>query len=311
MAPTLRGVEAIQQVEAETGQLVAIGFQHCCSRDTLKVKKRLLEGVIGEVQRVEALCLWPRAVSYYQRNNWAGCVADENGWVLDSPLHNALSHLVNLILFFTGKSMHERADVVSMEAELYRAKPIQNFDTVRCVGKLDTGVEASLILSHSSLEKMDPEIRIHGSKGVYVWRFGEPHTFEFDGNVEPMEVESPLDVRAYMFDSIVRILQGDSGIPYCTTEHAKGEVKWVNAVQDAAVTQTIAQEFCRQVEDSEGEVSDTVVDLKRYAVEAYQRNCSFKEAGAPWAIEASQLDLHGYTSFMGRHLDAYRPVLPV
>jgi len=306
IAPTLQDVEIIQNAERESNLPVVIGFQHNYSASTWDLKERLLNGEIGEIRRIDSICLWPRGESYYARNNWSGTLHDGDSWVLDSPLHNAISHVVNLILFFAGASLEKRADLLKVEAELYRAKPIENFDTIRSEVTLDTGVMATVVLSHSSLATTDPEIRIRGSKGTLVWRFCGSHTIEIDGKVETLPEEDQVQVRGNMFENVARLLQGEKLMRTCTSEQAKGEVKWANAVQDAAAIQDIPDQYLRKTSDEEGEVFDTIVGIEEYALKAYQDLCSFKEAGAPWAVEPESLDLQGYTAFLARKIP--RPV---
>ncbi len=102
LAPTLQDVAAIQAAERASGVSVAVGFQHTYIEDTWHIKQSLLDGEIGEIQKVDCLGMWPRSQNYYHRNEWSGHLHDGDSWVLDSPLHNGLSHMVNLILFWLG-----------------------------------------------------------------------------------------------------------------------------------------------------------------------------------------------------------------
>ena len=302
VAATLQDVEIIQRAERESNLPVAIGFQHNYSASTWELKQRLLDGDIGEIQRIDSICLWPRPQSYYARNKWSGCIHDGESWVLDSPLHNAISHVVNLILFFSGATLESRADILEVEAELYRAKPIENFDTIRSEVSLDTGIKAAVVLSHSSLVPIDPEIRIRGTKGVLVWKFSGLHTLEADGKIETFPEEDQLKIRENMFENVVRLIQGEKSMRTCTTEQAKGEVKWANAVQDTASIHDVRPAFVRQIVDENGDVIDAIENLNEIAMKAYEDNCSFREAGAPWAVEPEKLSLEGYTMFLGRKI---------
>lgn len=305
IASTLQEVKIIQDAEEESGQLVAIGYQYYYCPKTAEIKQRFLSGEIGEIERIDCMCLWPRDFDYYHRNDWAGCVHDGHGWVLDSPLHNALSHLVNLILYFAGPSMDSRADLLNVTAELYRAKSIQNYDTIRCETRLDTGALATVLLSHSSVNRIDPEIRIQGTKGSLVWRFDGPHTLQTEAGVEELEAESPLEVRSCMFDKIVQLLRGDTSVHVCTTELAKGEVKWVNAVQDAAVVHDVPPQYIKKLTNNNGDVFEVVKNLDEYVVQSFDKLCSFKELGVPWAVEPTFLDLSTYTGFGAFHLKEF------
>ncbi len=306
IASTLQEVRVIQKAEKASGKSVAIGYQYYYCPKTAEIKQRFLEGEIGKIERIDCLCLWPRDDDYYHRNDWAGRVHDGHGWVLDSPLHNALSHLVNLILYFAGPAMDERADLLDVTAELYRAKSIENYDTIRCETHLSTGALATMLLSHSTTNRLDPEIRIQGTKGSLVWRFGGPHTLQTEKGTVDLPAESPLEVRSWMFDKIVRGLRGDETVSYCSTELAKGEVKWVNAVQDAAAVHEIPLEYRRQLKSDNGEAFEVVDKLDDYAVQAFEKQCSFTALGVPWAVEPGYLDLTNYTDFQARHLKEYQ-----
>ena len=302
IAPTLQDVDTIQAAEAETGLPVAIGYQHSYGESTWKLKQRLLEGVIGDIRRIDSICLWGRPRSYYNRNDWGGRLFVGDSWVLDSPLHNAISHVLNLILFFAGSTPAGRSDIRQVEAELYRAKPIQSYDTVRTEALLDSGARAVVLLSHSTTHTVDPEIRITGTKGRLHWRFTGEHIFEVDGHRETVKAENPIRVREHMFANIVRLLNGDSSARICSTEQAKGEVKWVNAVQDASAIHDIPERYRRTVRDDSGEVFDIVEGLDTYAMRAYRDHCWFKEAGAPWAVDPGKLQLDGYNAFQARKI---------
>jgi predicted dehydrogenase len=297
IAPTLQDVAAIQAEEKASGKVVAIGFQHNYGDSTWEIKRRLVNGDIGEIRRIEAICLWPRARSYYSRNHWGGRIFVNDSWVLDSPLHNAISHVVNLILFFAGPVLETRADLRRVKAELYRSKPIQNYDTVRTVATLDTGAKAGIVLSHSSKGSVDPEIRIEGSKGTLTWRFNGPHTIEKADGVETLESDNQLEVRERMFRNILQRILGDTSARICTTEQAKGEVKWVNASQDAVAIHEIPPQYVFLRESADGNQFDTIDGVDEIALKAYRDSRWFKELDVPWAVEPGEIDLENYTVF--------------
>lgn len=297
IAPTLQDVAAIQAEEQKSGKLVAIGFQHNYGKNTWEIKRRLLAGDIGQIQQIESMCLWPRPRAYYARNHWSGRISVGDSWVLDSPLHNAISHVVNLILFFAGSTLEGRADPLHVRAELYRSKPIQNFDTVRTVATLDTGATAGIVLSHSSEKTIDPEIRIVGSEGIFTWKFNGPHSIERGNGVETVETDSQLEVRERMFRNIHQRILGDATARICTTEQAKGEVKWINAVQDAASIHDIPEEHLYLREPADGNQYDTIRGVDEVASRSYHEGRWFTELGVPWAADPEEIGLSDYTAF--------------
>ena len=309
LAPTLQDVEAIQAVEEETSIKVGVGFQHLYPDETWEIKKRLLDGEIGKLQRVDCIALWPRALSYYNRNDWSGHLHNGDGWILDSPLHNALSHLINMILFWSGETLDSRADLLSVSAELYRSKPILSFDTLRTVAALSSDVEAAVVLSHSSLNSIDPEIVITGSKGSFTWRFCGSHSFDVDGNRSEISSPDQVSIREIMFHAMTDKVQGKPA-RLCTTEMAKGVCKWVNAVHDAGAIMDVPDAFCARIVGRDGETYDTIKDLEYQAMRSFRECLSFFEAGAAWAGQASTLDVSNYEHFEGRFYPQPRPPIP-
>lgn len=299
LAPTLQDVEAIQRAERESGQTIGVGFQHLFLDETWQIKERLLSGEIGEIERIDCIALWPRSTAYYHRNSWGGKLHDEGSWILDSPFHNGLSHLVNLILFWAGSSLEGRADVDWASAELYRSKAIESFDTLRTEARFDTGVEAAVVMSHSSSHTIDPEIRITGSKGSFVWRFRDSHSFIVDGEGRSLQSPGLVRIRELMFESMADHLQGKPS-RICTSEQAKGTCKWVNVVHDTAPIEEVPEAYRLSYVDAAGDRFEAVDHLEYFALRSYKERISFKEAGAPWAVEARSRDVSDYRGFEAR-----------
>lgn len=308
LAATLQDVDVIQNAEKRSGLKVGVGFQHLFLDHTWEIKERLLAGEIGTIERIDCIALWPRSCAYYERNTWGGELHDGGAWVLDSPLQNGLSHLVNLILFWAGETLEDRARIAKLSAELYRSKAISSFDTIRSVATMENGIEAAVVLSHSSSNSIDPEIRITGSLGSLSWRFWGYHTFRVAGEERVMETPGLIAIRENMFERMVDLIEGKSA-RICTTEQAKGACLWVNAAHDTAPIADIPPEYRDTFVSSEGERFEAISDLEYYALRAYKENLSFKEAGAPWAVEAQQRDLSGYAAFEGHHLPEPIPAI--
>lgn len=309
LAATLQDVEMIQEAERETGLTVGVGFQHMYIDETWEIKRRLLEGEIGEIERMDCLCLWPRPQSYYHRNNWSGKLHDGQSWILDSPAHNGLSHFINLILFWGGREIGSYAKLERVGAEMYRAKPIESFDTVRTVGQLDSGVEASVILSHSSCHNHDPEIRIKGTKGSLVWRYCNHHTFYSPEGADSIKTPCHIRMREIMFEHMVDRFEGKPS-RICTTEMATGAIHWVNAIHDTAPIHDIPEEYRQRIVDNEYEVLDTIRDLDYYTARAFHEKKSFQDLGIPWAVPMQERDVREYTAFEGHFYPDPTPAIP-
>lgn len=298
LAPTLQNVAEIQRAERQSGIGISVGFQYAYQKETWDIKQRLLDGEIGKVKRVDCLALWPRYRAYYARNKWAGSLHYGGSWILDSPLHNALCHLINLILFWSGDELGKEADIVSLSAETYRGKPIKSFDTVRTVATMNSGIEAAVLLSHSSHQRFDPEIRIEGERGEIIWRFFGDYEVEVDGERTLHSKLGQIAVRDHMFDNIVDFMEGKSA-RICTSELAKGTAKWVNTVHDTTEIQDIPQVYRKAVRNEGDGIVDTVEDLEYFSLRAFHERKSFEEVGAPWAVKPRSADVSGYETFLG------------
>jgi len=125
------------------GKFVAIGFQWCYSPGIQQLKADIAQGRFGRPKRLKCMVFMPRGLNYYQRNNWAGKIRDAQGrWVLDSPVNNAASHYLFNMFYVLGDKPDRCAELKHLQAELYRANDIENFDTaaLRLLTKNDTEI---------------------------------------------------------------------------------------------------------------------------------------------------------------------------
>ncbi|MHC4986729.1 MAG: Gfo/Idh/MocA family protein, partial [Planctomycetota bacterium] len=139
-AATIQDVREMAAAAEGAGRPVAIGFQRSLSS-------------------AKALACWPRAESYYTRNDWAGRLKAEDGaWVLDSPINNATAHFLHHMLYVLGPAADHSATPVEVQAELVRAKPIENFDTGVVRVRTECGAEVVFLTTHSTRRERGPVI---------------------------------------------------------------------------------------------------------------------------------------------------------
>jgi predicted dehydrogenase len=166
-----------------TGKPLLIGFQWSFSRTVNELRSRVADGEFGQCRSARVLGLWPRGKSYYSRNRWAGKLQASDGtWILDSPLNNAFAHFVHNPLYVLNQSP------ARVQAELYRANPIETFDTVALRAELSGGTELLFFASHATHSQIEPmvhyEFENHTITGIL------PGTFTVrsgDGSIERME----------------------------------------------------------------------------------------------------------------------------
>jgi len=141
-------------------KLVAIGYQWSFSSAILNLKRDVIAGRYGRPKRLRCSVLWPRGEQYYKRNGWAGRQRDPQGrLVLDSPVNNACAHYLHNMFFLLGQQIDQSAVPHRLQAELYRANHIDNYDTgiIRC--STQSGAEILFIASHATQLSQDPRLK--------------------------------------------------------------------------------------------------------------------------------------------------------
>jgi predicted dehydrogenase len=289
LAATLEEVERIHAAEVRHGRQVMVGFQYHYSVENMDLKRALLGSVIGSVQKIRVIGLWPRGAEYYSRTDWAGRIRSNQGWVLDSPISNAFAHHLSLALFFAGAQPDRSAAPVRMEAELYRAQQIENFDTAALRIETDTGVDIRLYASHSCSSTLDPEILIDGSKGSVSWMHNRSYRIAPAG-AEPRFVAlcDEHAARFRMFRSVLRRLR-DPGEFVCGTAIAREHTRCIQAAQCAGSAHDVPKDWVEN-NGKPGLRSKTwIKGIEETMRRAFDRAISLGEAGCPWAQPAMRI----------------------
>jgi predicted dehydrogenase len=171
-------------------QKVLIGFQWSFSPAILEAKKQIIAGVWGKPLSMKSIVRWPRAFSYYERNDWAGRRNDRKGnFVGDSVISNATAHYLHNPLFMLGGSMGLSADPLKIEAECYKAYDIETFDTafvrLSVPNKQGSETKVFIAVSHCCAENVDPTIEYTFQNGR-MWCSGDDR-LHGELNGEPKE----------------------------------------------------------------------------------------------------------------------------
>lgn len=298
LSATIQDVRSIQRMEETTGRFAAVGFQEVYSPHAHALKQRLLAGEFGTVRSMKGRGLWPRCFDYYGRNNWAGRLKVGEHWVLDSPLNNALSHYLHLLLFLAGSSLRETARPLSLQGELYRAQAIESFDTGGVRIETDSGIPILFLGTHSSREVINPEIVIEADDGRVEWSIhGECRIFRGDSD-EPCEVSPPRgDQRKAMAESVLsRVTDPQAFV--CTTQSASCHTLIVNGLHESAPICAFPSDLTETIEDAEG--LRTVVNTLDEALDvAFKSGRLLSETGLSWARSGERIDLTKLISFPG------------
>jgi predicted dehydrogenase len=283
LSATLAEVEAIRAAESRHSRIVMLGFQYHYCAENIALKFELLGSAIGTLRRIRAIGLWPRGADYYSRTDWAGRIRSGQAWVLDSPISNAFAHHLSLALFFAGARQERSAAPVRLAAELYRAQPIENYDTAALRIETDTGVDIRFYASHSCKSALDPELVLEGDEGRVVWRHGLGYRIEpARGAPRYIPLGDEQSARLCMFRTALRRL-GDPGIFVCGTEIAREHTRCIQAAQCSGPVRDVPNEWIG-TNGSAGQRQETwVVGIEETMRRAFDGARSLGEAGCPWA----------------------------
>jgi len=297
VAGTIREARRMIEAERTAGRSAAVGYQWSWSSAIQALKKDAMDGRFGPAKRLKCLYLWPRDEKYYGRNEWAGKKRDAaGGWILDSPAQNAMAHDLHNMFYVLGRERHTSACPVAVEAELYRANPIENYDTAAMRARTADGVEILFYATHAPREEKGPVFSYEFERAVVrcasrssgVWA-------EFaDGAREDYGVPDAENMKK-LWDSIRNVRSGER--PACGLEAASGQTLCVNGMQDSMPEVRNFPEAMRHVLE-EGETRRVWVEGLDEAFEAcYAANALPSERGFAWSRKGRLIDLGTQYSF--------------
>ncbi len=310
-AGTIQEVRAAIEAERAAGRWVAIGYQWSFSPAVQALKEDIRSGLFGAPKKFKCLYLWPRDEGYYTRNDWAGKRRDAEGaWVLDSPVQNAMAHDLHNMFYVLGKDRESSARPAEVQAELYRANAIENFDTAAVRVRTEEAVELLFFVSHASEEDKGPVLRYEFEKAVVrcdsrtsgLWAEFPDGTRKDYGvpDAEPMNK---------LWQSIAGAREGGAR-PLCGLEAAASQTLCMNGIQDsmpeicdfpAGLVRTVEGPGGRRLAIETPAALRRVVDgLDEALAGCYEAEKLPSEMGLPWSVRGAKIDLRDYTSFPSR-----------
>ncbi|WOO40314.1 Gfo/Idh/MocA family oxidoreductase [Rubellicoccus peritrichatus] len=268
LASSHKEIQQIKHAEAITGLTVSVGFQDIYGELAARTKSLLVGGILGPLRRITAVGSWPRDLSYYQRNSWAGRLAlDDKKPVLDSPLNNAFAHFGNLALYFASEKLGQSADIKSVCAEMYRSQRIESCDTISLRAQTDDDVSINLSFTHAANESMEPRLRVEGERGYMIWRNGNRTRWKINESLQPDQRSEVVHFnRLQMLDQVLARVKGDDVI-VADVSMAEKFADLVIAAHESAVIQ-------------EKDKSDIFTAIRA----AWKTGKTFAEQSLPWSV---------------------------
>src|SRR5439155_12631452 len=173
LAGTLADAVRMWHVQLSAKAFAAIGYQWSFSDAVQSLKRDIMNGVLGKPIRLKSIVFFPRPQMYFRRNDWAGRIRTIGGdGVLDSPVNNATSHFLHNMFYVLGRTRETSAMPQSVQAELYRANQIENYDTAAIRSRTECGAEILFYTTHAAPDRRGPKSHFEFEKAIV----------EFDAN---------------------------------------------------------------------------------------------------------------------------------
>jgi predicted dehydrogenase len=291
--------EAARLVSARdrSDRFVMIGYQWSYSTAIQALKRDILAGLFGRPVRFSTLCCWPRHLAYYQRNPWAGRLRDPDTgeWVLDGPANNAMAHFLHNLLYLGGPRMDRSATPHTVQAECYRAYPIESNDTAACRVVTDTALEVLLYASHVTDAAIEPRFALEFESGLVTFDARGGGIVARDASGGEKRYGAPDDSPQFkkLFDAIGAVRAPAPVV--CGPEAAAAQTLALNGIHESVGEAATFPDSMVTADDAAGR--RYVPGLAETLGRCFERRILPAESGAGWARAGALVDLDGYHGF--------------
>ena len=269
------------------------------SRAVQAVKNGIVNGALGDVREIRIAGCWPRMDSYYNRASWSGKMRLGETPVFDGPASNAMAHLIHNAMFFASPEAGKFDSPISVQGELYRARPIPSYDVACLRGKFASGSTFTAALTHATQTAFPYELEVIGSAGrAHIYDNGT----KLESDVLPASdcSESTEDL---IYATYQVFLQSATEGNHCGGTCLRDSRGYVLATNGMLISSggihPIGANF-KQVYDQGDDRGYNVTGLAESVGTALKTGQLFSEQKLPWAVatEPVALDQHRFTDFV-------------
>ncbi|MCC7262038.1 MAG: Gfo/Idh/MocA family oxidoreductase [Candidatus Latescibacteria bacterium] len=292
-AGSIQDFDAMEAARRRAGRFCAVGYQHLYRADVRLLKEWICAGRLGKIQWVRACGGWPRDPAYYARNSWAGRLAVGDAWALDSPHNNALAHAVNALCYLGSDQPGAALVPRRLQAELYRANPIESADTAVFRATSAEGVGIFFAVSHASDERFDPVFEVSGELGRAELDYhGGFKVWWADGSHE----EHLHQGEPRVLEDLAEVVTGRRDALACPLALTRSQTLCVCGTFESSAIHELPAALRRVDPKNQGVTVEGLGELVRRACRA---RALFSELGVAWAQPGEQIDLDAYPYFPG------------
>lgn len=298
LCATVQEAYEIMKMREQSQRFVAIGYQWSFSEPVLNLKKDILAGLFGRAKRLKTIILWQRDLNYYSRP-WAGKRKSSDGrWILDSVANNATAHFLHNMFFLNGKTVNTSSMPRYVNAEIYRANRIENFDTSIITVDTEEDVRLMFYASHAA-EGNCVKFFYEFEKGTVCYENSGSYNTGiladfYDGSTKNYGNPEKDHLRKLWI--CVEAVRTGRQIP-CGLEAAMAQTVCINGVHESM------PQVCNFPEDMvklDRAMSMVWVEGLAESLEKCYADWSTPTAsGASWAVPGKTVDMQGYRGFGG------------
>ncbi|MCE0497172.1 MAG: Gfo/Idh/MocA family oxidoreductase [Methylacidiphilales bacterium] len=279
-------VPLIQQWDSllrlDASRRIAVAFQNIASLPIQTLKHWCVEGRLGKIETIRIAAAWRRKTKYYERSSWAGKLLLEDVPVLDGPATNALAHVLHDAMFLASPQPSGFAVPLEVKAELYRARPIESYDTCCLRALLEGGIELTAALTHACEETRPYKIVVTGSRGK-AWIGADGTRLENDQGWPNIE-EPSAQHRSRCYENFILYALGRRPRPDTLFADTRGYVLLTNGmVLSSGTIHTIPAAY-KSVVDAGQEETYVIAGVLPLLQTTLERGLLFSEQGVPWAV---------------------------
>ncbi|MBS4216953.1 Gfo/Idh/MocA family oxidoreductase [Bacillus sp. FJAT-49711] len=292
MCASIEEAKKLIETRNHTGKFVAIGFNWSFSPSVQNMKQDILEGTFGKPKRLKTIVNWPRDAAYYNRNNWAGRLySDDGAPILDSVANNATAHYLHHMFYLLGPTSDESARLKDVTSELYRANPIESFDTCAVKVTTEDDVEILYYATHAVKDSFGPQFyyefeqaNVYRSEGEN----GNQVVARFKDGTEKVYPDPEKDHLHKLIICIEAIVNGSQDI-HCGPEAATPHVQAIAAMHESVSKIALFPENLIKLDKDRDVI--WVEGLSDTLIECYKQWKLPSERKIPWAKVGKRIDV--------------------
>jgi len=298
LSTVIQDIDDLLLARKKSGRWIMIGYQWSYSNAIQELKRDIISGRYGKPIRMKSLCFWPRGKNYYERNQWAGKLMDNQGrWVLDSPLGNAMAHFIHNLFYLLGMATEASDQPAEIQGECYRTYSIQNYDTGVFRAYTSGDVEILFYGSHVTACERGPMFHLEFEDGTVTFGDEQDRIVATTREGRKKDYGSPEDDDQFLkLHEAMKAVRKDRPV-ICGPEAATAQVLCINGVQDS-VEEIAAFPVDRLVMDEKKERL-WIDGLGEELYACYRDNRLPSEENLPWAVPGKIIDLRNYVYFPG------------